>query len=202
MTDVYAHMHDQTLKHEWLQTKERVNAAGGRVALTTPPIDDDAAWLKHQVRAGGANAARRRVRATDPAELPASQRLPLVHGSRSPSFVIRRSGDDMGLILTVAFKVPYAEPSPGCFPAIEHRSTLPGRPVSRKTRPMRFPMTGGIYGTARTPVSPGESVRRPKAAGRARIGRPAGAAGAGRGCSLGLRFAGAVARISVCILMV
>ena len=48
MTDVYAHMHDQTLKHEWLQTKERVNAAGERVALTTPPIDDDAAWLKHQ----------------------------------------------------------------------------------------------------------------------------------------------------------
>ena len=69
--------------------------------------------------------------------------------------MIRRSGDDMGLILTVAFKVPYAEPSPGCFPAIEHPSTLPGRPVSRKTRPMRFPMTGGIYGTARTPASPG-----------------------------------------------
>jgi hypothetical protein len=48
MTDVYAHMHDQTLKHEWLQTKERVNAAGERVALTTPLIDNDAAWLKHQ----------------------------------------------------------------------------------------------------------------------------------------------------------
>lgn len=48
MTDVYAHMLDQTLKQEWLQTKERVNAAGERVALTTPLIDDDAAWLKHQ----------------------------------------------------------------------------------------------------------------------------------------------------------
>jgi hypothetical protein len=48
MTDVYAHMLDQTLKQEWLATKERVNAAGERVALTTPPIDDDAAWLKHQ----------------------------------------------------------------------------------------------------------------------------------------------------------
>ena len=48
MTDVYAHMLDQTLKQEWLATKERVNAAGERVALTTPLIDDDAAWLKHQ----------------------------------------------------------------------------------------------------------------------------------------------------------
>jgi len=43
MTDVYAHMLDQTLKHEWLATKERINAAGERVALTTPVIDDDAA---------------------------------------------------------------------------------------------------------------------------------------------------------------
>jgi integrase len=49
MTDVYAHMLDQTLKEEWLATKERVNAAGERVALTTPLIDDDAAWLKHQL---------------------------------------------------------------------------------------------------------------------------------------------------------
>ncbi len=49
MTDVYAHMLDQTLKHEWLATKERINAAGERVALTTPVIDDDAAWLKHQL---------------------------------------------------------------------------------------------------------------------------------------------------------
>jgi integrase len=49
MTDVYAHMLDQTLKHEWLATKERINAAGERVALTTPLIDDDAAWLKHQL---------------------------------------------------------------------------------------------------------------------------------------------------------
>ena len=49
MTDVYAHMLDQTLKQEWLQTKERVNAAGERVPLTTPLIDDDAAWLKHQL---------------------------------------------------------------------------------------------------------------------------------------------------------
>jgi integrase len=49
MTDVYAHMLDQTLKHEWLATKQRVNAAGERVALTTPLIDDDAAWLKHQL---------------------------------------------------------------------------------------------------------------------------------------------------------
>ena len=49
MTDVYAHMLDQTLKQEWLATKERVNAAGERVALTTPLIDDDAAWLKHQL---------------------------------------------------------------------------------------------------------------------------------------------------------
>jgi len=48
MTDVYAHMLDQTLKQEWLATKERVNAAGERVALSTPLIDDDAAWLKHQ----------------------------------------------------------------------------------------------------------------------------------------------------------
>ena len=31
MTDVYAHMLDQTLKQEWLATKERVNAAGERV---------------------------------------------------------------------------------------------------------------------------------------------------------------------------
>jgi len=49
MTDVYAHMLDQTLKQEWLATKERVNAAGERVPLTTPLIDDDAAWLKHQL---------------------------------------------------------------------------------------------------------------------------------------------------------
>ncbi|MGZ4238252.1 MAG: tyrosine-type recombinase/integrase [Solirubrobacteraceae bacterium] len=49
MTDVYAHMLDQTLKQEWLATKERVNAASERVALTTPLIDDDAAWLKHQL---------------------------------------------------------------------------------------------------------------------------------------------------------
>jgi integrase len=49
MTDVYAHMLDQTLKQEWLATKERINAAGERVALTTPVIDDDAAWLKHQL---------------------------------------------------------------------------------------------------------------------------------------------------------
>jgi integrase len=49
MTDVYAHMLDQTLKEEWLAAKERVNAAGERVALTTPLIDDDAAWLKHQL---------------------------------------------------------------------------------------------------------------------------------------------------------
>jgi integrase len=48
MTDVYAHMLDQTLKQAWLATKERVNAAGERVPLTTPLIDDDAAWLKHQ----------------------------------------------------------------------------------------------------------------------------------------------------------
>jgi hypothetical protein len=38
----------RTLKQEWLATKQRVNAAGERVALTTPLIDDDAAWLKHQ----------------------------------------------------------------------------------------------------------------------------------------------------------
>jgi hypothetical protein len=49
MTDVYAHMLDQTLKQEWLATRERINAAGERVALTTPVIDDDAAWLKHQL---------------------------------------------------------------------------------------------------------------------------------------------------------
>ena len=49
MTDVYAHMLDQTLKQEWLATKERVNAAGERVPLITPLIDDDAAWLKHQL---------------------------------------------------------------------------------------------------------------------------------------------------------
>ena len=49
MTDVYAHMLDETLKQEWLATKERVNAAGERVALTAPLIDDDAAWLKHQL---------------------------------------------------------------------------------------------------------------------------------------------------------
>ena len=49
MTDVYAHMLDTTLKDEWLATKERVNAAGERVALTTPLINDDAAWLKHQL---------------------------------------------------------------------------------------------------------------------------------------------------------
>jgi integrase/DNA-binding response OmpR family regulator len=49
MTDVYAHMLDETLKQEWLQTKERVNAAGERVALTTPLVDNDAAWLKHQL---------------------------------------------------------------------------------------------------------------------------------------------------------
>lgn len=49
MTDVYAHMLDQTLKQEWLATRERINAAGERVALTTPVVDDDAAWLKHQL---------------------------------------------------------------------------------------------------------------------------------------------------------
>ncbi len=49
MTDVYAHMLDTTLKDEWLATKERVNAAGERVSLTTPLINDDAAWLKHQL---------------------------------------------------------------------------------------------------------------------------------------------------------
>jgi hypothetical protein len=49
MTDVYAHMLDQTLKREWLATRERINAAGERVALTTPVVDDDAAWLKHQL---------------------------------------------------------------------------------------------------------------------------------------------------------
>ena len=49
MTDVYAHMLDQTLKQEWLATRERIDAAGERVALTTPVIDDDAAWLKHQL---------------------------------------------------------------------------------------------------------------------------------------------------------
>ena len=32
-----------------MATKERVNAAGVRVLLTTPLIDDDAAWLKHQL---------------------------------------------------------------------------------------------------------------------------------------------------------
>jgi hypothetical protein len=57
MTDVYAHMLDQTLKQEWLATKERVNAAGERVPLTTPLIDDDAAWLKHQQRVGDAERA-------------------------------------------------------------------------------------------------------------------------------------------------
>lgn len=49
MTDVYAHMLDQTLKDEWLAVRERINAAGERVSLTTPVIDDDAAWLKHQL---------------------------------------------------------------------------------------------------------------------------------------------------------
>jgi integrase len=49
MTDVYAHMLDQTLKQEWLATRERINAAGERVPLTTPVVDDDAAWLKHQL---------------------------------------------------------------------------------------------------------------------------------------------------------
>jgi integrase len=49
MTSVYAHMLDQTLKQEWLATHERVNAAGERVPLTTPLIDDEAAWLKHQL---------------------------------------------------------------------------------------------------------------------------------------------------------
>jgi integrase len=49
MTSVYAHMLDQTLKQEWLASKERVNAAGERVPLATPLIDSDAAWLKHQL---------------------------------------------------------------------------------------------------------------------------------------------------------
>ncbi len=49
ITDVYAHMLDQTLKQEWLATRERINAAGERVALTTPVVDDDAASLKHQL---------------------------------------------------------------------------------------------------------------------------------------------------------
>jgi len=49
MTDVYAHMLDQTLKTEWLAARGRINAAGERVALTTPVINDDAAWLKHQL---------------------------------------------------------------------------------------------------------------------------------------------------------
>lgn len=49
MTDVYAHMHDETLMAEWLQSKERVNSAGERVELFTPEITDEAAWLKHQL---------------------------------------------------------------------------------------------------------------------------------------------------------
>lgn len=49
MTDVYAHILDETLKQEWLATKERINAAGRRVSLTTPVIDDDTAWPKHQL---------------------------------------------------------------------------------------------------------------------------------------------------------
>jgi integrase len=49
MTQVYAHMHDDTLKREWLQTKQRINSRGERVELVTPEIDDEAAWLKHQL---------------------------------------------------------------------------------------------------------------------------------------------------------
>ncbi|MEJ7787953.1 MAG: site-specific integrase, partial [Solirubrobacteraceae bacterium] len=49
MTSVYAHMHDETLMGEWLQSKDRVNSAGERVELFTPEITDEAAWLKHQL---------------------------------------------------------------------------------------------------------------------------------------------------------
>ena len=49
MTNVYAHMHDETLMAAWLQSKERVNSAGERVELLTPEITDEAAWLKHQL---------------------------------------------------------------------------------------------------------------------------------------------------------
>lgn len=49
MTNVYAHMHDQTLMAEWLATKDRINSAGERVELLTPEITDEAAWLKHEL---------------------------------------------------------------------------------------------------------------------------------------------------------
>lgn len=49
MTNVYAHMHDQTLMAEWLLTKDRINSAGERVELLTPEITDEAAWLKHEL---------------------------------------------------------------------------------------------------------------------------------------------------------
>lgn len=49
MTNVYAHMHDETLMAEWLQSNARVNSAGERVELFTPEITDEAAWLKHQL---------------------------------------------------------------------------------------------------------------------------------------------------------
>jgi integrase len=49
MTNVYAHMHDQTLMAQWLLTKDRINSAGERVELLTPEITDEAAWLKHEL---------------------------------------------------------------------------------------------------------------------------------------------------------
>ena len=78
MTDVYAHMLDQTLKQEWLATRERINAAGERVALTTPVIDDDAAWLKHQLARAKQTLPDGECGLPIQQSLPAPQRLPLL----------------------------------------------------------------------------------------------------------------------------
>ena len=86
MTDVYAHMLDQTLKQEWLATKERVNAAGERVALTTPLIDDDAAWLKHQL------ALAKQTLPDGECGLPIQQRCPHPNACHScPHFLTGRA---------------------------------------------------------------------------------------------------------------
>ena len=78
MTDVYAHMLDQTLKQEWLATRERINAAGERVRADHPGDRRRRRVAQAPARPGQADAPGRRVRAADPAALPAPQRLPLL----------------------------------------------------------------------------------------------------------------------------
>ena len=78
MTDVYAHMLDQTLKQEWL-----ADQGAGQRRRRARGADHPGDRRRRRVaqapaRPSQADAPGRRVRAADPAELPAPQRLPLM----------------------------------------------------------------------------------------------------------------------------